>query len=309
MGIIEERVVFKSHNVDVVGVLRKPDNKDGEKLPAIVSVHPVSGSKEQTAGLYAEKLAQEGFVTLAYDSSHQGESLADPEYVENPFYRVEDVRSAVDYLTTLDIVDNDRIGAIGICAGGGYATSATMSDRRIKALGTVVGVNFGRFSRESDVTPDAAIRDLEKIAELRTNEANGAKPFVTQYIPNSPEELKESGIEELDVKEAVDYYRTDRGISENSPNKWRYSGSAGLYTFDAFFPAEDLLTQPLQIVAGDVPGAFGSYRDAFDLFNRARSSEKDLHIVKGATHYDLYDQPEPVDEALSKLVPFYNKHL
>ncbi|WP_251352272.1 alpha/beta hydrolase, partial [Staphylococcus aureus] len=188
------------------------------------------------------------------------------------------------YLTTLDIVDNERIGALGICAGGGYATSATLSDRRIKALGTVVGVNFGRFSRESDVTPDAAIRDLEKIAELRTAEANGSEPYVTQYIPNSPEELAQTGIDEIDVKEAVDYYRTPRGQSENSPNKWRYSGSAALYTFDAFFPAEKLLTQPVQIIAGDVPGAFGSYRDAYDLYNRARSTEKYLHIVKGATH-------------------------
>ncbi|GJF67837.1 alpha/beta hydrolase [Staphylococcus argenteus] len=308
MTIKTEKVTFTSNNTTVVGILRIPESNQSN-LPAIVSVHPVSGSKEQTAGLYAEKLANEGFVTLAYDASHQGESVSAPEYVENPYYRVEDVRAAVDYLTTLDIVDNERIGALGICAGGGYATSATLSDRRIKALGTVVGVNFGRFSRESDVTPDAAIRDLEKIAELRTAEANGSEPYVTQYIPNSPEELAQTGIDEIDVKEAVDYYRTPRGQSENSPNKWSYSGSAALYTFDAFFPAEKLLTQPVQIIAGDVPGAFGSYRDAYDLYNRARSTEKYLHIVKGATHYDLYDQPEQVNEALSKLVPFYNQYL
>lgn len=104
--------------------------------------------KEQTAGLYASKLAEEGFVTLAFDASYQGESSGEPRQLENPSTRVEDISAAIDHLTTLPYVDRDSIAVLGICAGGGYAVNATMNDRRIKALGTVSAYNFGAVLRQ-----------------------------------------------------------------------------------------------------------------------------------------------------------------
>lgn len=146
-----QKVNFKNRLWKISGNLHLPDNfNETQKYSAIVCVHPGSSVKEQTAGLYATKLAQEGFVALAYDASFQGESGGEPRYLEDPSYRVEDIRCAVDYLTTLDFVDENHIGLLGICAGGGYAANAAMTERRIKALATVVGINASRAFREAD---------------------------------------------------------------------------------------------------------------------------------------------------------------
>ena len=121
---MKEKVFYNQtyNNVKIAGELYKPENFDvNKKYPAIVVVHPAGGVKEQVAGLYAKKLSERGFVTLAYDAAYQGESGGEPHFLERPSSRVEDVRSSVDYLTTLPFVDKDNIGVLGICAGGGYA--------------------------------------------------------------------------------------------------------------------------------------------------------------------------------------------
>lgn len=244
-------------------------------------------------------------MTLAFDASHQGQSGGEPRYLEDPATRVEDFRCAVDHLVTLDYVDEDRIGVVGVCGGGGYAATAAMTDRRIKALGTVVAANYGRIMREGNLTPHAAIETLEAIGRQRTAEARGAEPLITTYIPDSPEEREQVGVSDVDIVNAVDYYRTSRGQNPNSPNKLRFSGLQAALGFDAFHLAEVLLTQPLQVIVGDVPGAFGSYRDGWELFDRAGSDRKNIFVVEGASHYDLYDQPKYTTQALEKLESFF----
>ncbi|MEW2128926.1 alpha/beta hydrolase [Streptomyces sp. NPDC005435] len=307
----KESVRFKNRTWDVAADLRLPDGFDpAKKYPAIICAHPISSCKEQTSGnVYAERLTELGYVTLAFDASYQGESGGEPRYLEDPATRVEDFRCAVDHLVTLDYVDEDRIGVVGVCGGGGYAAKATMTDHRIKALGTVVAANYGRLMREGNLTPDAAVEALEAIGRQRTAEARGAEPLLTTYIPNSPEEREKAGIGDVDIVNAVEYYRTPRGQNPNSPNKLRFSGLEAAMGFDAFHLAEVLLTQPLQIIVGDVPGAFGSYRDGFELFDRARSDKKDILVVQGASHYDLYDQPKYTAQALDKLESFFAENL
>lgn len=163
--------------------------------------------------------------------------------------------------------------------------------------------------REGDLSPDAAVATLEAIGKQRTAEARGGEPFVTTYIPPSEEERKKAGADDIDIVNAVDYYTTPRGQNPNSPNKLRFSGLAAAVGFDAFHLAEELLTQPLQIIVGGVPGGFGSYRDGFELYDRARSEKKNLFVVPGASHYDLYDKKGYVDQALEKLQGFYAEHL
>lgn len=174
-----QKVSFKNKSWDVAADLYFPRNfEEKKKYPAIVCAHPISSCKEQTSGLYAGKLAEKGFVTLAFDASNQGESGGLERFMEDPATRVEDFRCAADYLVTLKSVDEERIGVLGICGGGGYAVNAAMTERRFRAVGTVVAANYGRIMREGNMTPGAAIRTLEVIARQRTAEARGAEPLV-----------------------------------------------------------------------------------------------------------------------------------
>ena len=301
-----QKVSFKNKNWDVAADLYFPRNFDEKKkYPAIVCAHPISSCKEQTSGLYAGKLAEKGFVTLAFDASNQGESGGLERFMEDPATRVEDFRCAVDYLVTLKSVDEERIGVLGICGGGGYAVNAAMTERRFRAVGTVVAANYGRIMREGNMTPGAAIRTLEVIARQRTAEARGAEPLVITYIPDSQEEREKSGVNDIDIVEAINYYKTPRGQKPGSPNKLRFVSLDAAFGFDAFHLADQLLTQPLQIIIGGRPGSFGSYRDGFELFDRAASTNKNLFIIEKASHYDLYDIPEYVDQAVEKLDVFY----
>lgn len=302
------QITFKNGSLDIAGVIHLPaDFEESRKYAAIVCVHPGSSVKEQTAGIYARRMAERGYVAIAFDASFQGESGGEPRYVEEPAARVEDIRCAVDFLTTLSYVDENRIGVLGICAGGGYAVNAAMTEHRIKAVGTVVAVNIGRARREAGGA-GSAIEMLESVGRQRTIEARGGEPLITNWIPNSPKEAEEAGVTGLDSLEAVDYYRTPRGRHERASNRLRFRSVASVLAFDAFHLVETLLTQPLQIIVGNRVGEFGSYEDGHELFKRA-TSKKDLFVVDGASHYDLYDRPEPVGQAVEKLAAFYDENL
>ncbi|MFT4092708.1 MAG: alpha/beta hydrolase [Niabella sp.] len=304
-------VKFKNRNWEVAGILQFPkDFDETKKYPAIVCAHPISSCKEQTAGnIYGKALAAAGFITLAFDASNQGESGGEVRFLEDPATRVEDFRCAADFLTTLAYVDEEKIGVLGVCGGGGYAANAAMTERRFKAVVMVVGANYGRLLREGDFSADAAIKTLEGIAKLRTAQAKGADAAITVYRPASQEDRKAAGMNDIDIVEAVDYYQTPRGQHPNSPNHLRVDSLDKAMAFDAFHLAELLLTQPLHIVVGDKVGAFGSYRDGFELFNKAASKQKSIQVVPGASHYNLYDTPEYTSKALEQIIPFFNKHL
>ena len=158
------KVNFPNSNnttITMAAVINFPEGfDDSQRYPAIVVSHPGGGVKEQTAGTYTAKLAREGFVTIAYDASYQGESTGEPRQLENPHIRTEDVSAVIDYLTTLPYVDRARIGAMGICAGAGYTANAAINDRRIKAVGTVSMVNIGQMFRNGW---DNNVKDSESI--------------------------------------------------------------------------------------------------------------------------------------------------
>lgn len=303
---MQKSIKFKNGSWDVAAHINLPENFDENlKYRAIICVHPGSSVKEQTAGMYAKKLAEEGFISLTFDASFQGESGGEQRFKEDPATRVEDIKCAVDHLTTLDFVDDEKIGVLGICAGGSYASNAALTERRIKAVATISASNFSRAYKES-LNP---IEILEAVAKQRTAEANGVEPLIVNWTPNSADEAKEQGMNEKDLLECIDYYRTQRGNHPRSSNQLLFTSFGNTINFDAFHLADQLLTQPLLIIVGDRVGAFGSYRDGFELYNKAASNNKKIHVVKGASHYDLYDDPKATNEALENIVPFFTKNL
>ncbi|GAB6260143.1 alpha/beta hydrolase [Photobacterium sp. R1] len=279
------------------------------KYPAIVSTHPIGSCKEQTSGnIYAAALAEAGYVVLAFDASFQGASGGTPRLIEDPAIRVSDIRFAIDYLVTLPYVDENRIGAIGVCGGGAYTIHAAMTDHRIRALTSITGVNFGRLIREafSEFNPVGA---MEAMGKQRTAEAQGAARHVIDYLPPSVEAGKQMGLNDIDVLEATEYYKTARGQQPNGATSGLFSFNSAAMGWDAFLHAEVLLTQPLLVVIGDKPGGFGAYRDGWEIYGRAASQKKEIFVAEGWSHYDLYDKPEPVALALEKIVPFFRDNL
>ncbi|WP_440893355.1 alpha/beta hydrolase [Aeromonas dhakensis] len=305
-----QHVTYPNLGWDAAGDLYLPPNFDATKrYPAIVSTHPIGSCKEQTSGnVYGAALAEAGFVVLAFDASFQGASGGNPRFIEDPAIRVSDIRFAIDYLVTLPYVDSDRIGAIGVCGGGAYTIHAAMTDYRIKALVSITGVNFGRLIREafSGFDPVGA---LQAMAQQRISEAQGADRHVINYLPASVAEGKQAGLTDIDVLEATDYYKSDRGQQPNGATSGLFSFNSAAFGWDAFTQAEVLLTQPLLVVIGDKPGGFGAYRDGMEIYGRAASKDKQLFVAEGWSHYDLYDRPEPVGLALEKAIPFFKDRL
>lgn len=172
-GVRVEKISFPNRfNNNVAGNLYFPANFDvNKKYPAIVVGHPFGGVKEQTSGLHAQKMAELGYITLAFDATHYGESGGYPRYIESPETRVEDFSAAVDFLSNHARVNPQAIGVIGICGGGGYSVSAAQIDHRIKAVATISMYDMGRARRQGlgdVITYDQRMKTLDEIGEERT---------------------------------------------------------------------------------------------------------------------------------------------
>lgn len=302
------KVSFKNTNnpaIDMSAVINFPEGFDESKsYPVVIVSHPGGGVKEQTAGTYAKKLAEEGFVTIAYDASYQGESGGLPRQTENPAVRTEDVSAVLDYMTTLPYVDRDRIGAMGICAGAGYTANAAINDPRIKAVGTVSAVNIGQMFRNGweNTVADADAEPLIKMgADARTADAQGGEP--TRF-PLAPKNEADAPNEEL--RQAWEYYHTPRAEYPTSPGYMTARSLDQIIPYDAYHKAEAYLTQPLLVIAGSDAG---SKWMSDDLFARAASTDKQFHVVVGSNHMQLYDGEPQIAEAVSVLAPFFEKAL
>ena len=302
------KVTFSNSNnrsIDIAAVLNFPEGFDKNgSYPAIIVSHPGGGVKEQTAGTYAKKLAEQGFVAIAYDASYQGESGGLPRQLENPQVRTEDVSAVFDYLTTLPYVDNDRIGAMGICAGGGYTANAAIDDPRIKAVATVSAVNIGQMFRngwDNSVADADAAPVVQMGADARTANAGGDDP---QTFPLAP--LNEADAPNEELRQAWEYYHTPRAEYPTAPGYMTARSLSQIIPYDAYFKAEAFLTQPLLVIAGSEAG---SKWMSDNLLERAASSDKRMHVVEGANHMDMYDGENEISEAIGELAPFFQKSL
>jgi fermentation-respiration switch protein FrsA (DUF1100 family) len=296
-------VSYKNRSIDIAGHLHLPaDFKEDQKYPALVGIHPAGGVKEQTIGLYAKRLAAHGFVVLVYDSSYQGESGGEPRLLEDPSARVEDARRAADFLATLPYVDVDRMGVYGICAGGGYALAVAQTERRFKAVAGVSSAPMGEGARSvlGIAVPDAdLIKSLEAAAAQRTAEAGGAAPVYVPFVPERFEDINENTLEFL--REGYDYYRTPRGQHPNSKGRFLLTSIDKMLAFSTFNLIPTLLSQPMLVIAGSKADTKIYSERAYEL----SKGPKELFIVEGATHMAMYDTPDYVDQAITKMVSFF----
>src|SRR5438552_12213986 len=205
-----EKVSFNNRlGINLVGDLYIPKSIDrSKKSPAIIVGHPFGGVKEQTSGLYAQQMAERGFITLAFDASYNGESGGQPRSIASPEAFVEDFSAAVDFLGTRPLVGRNRIGVIGVCGSGGFVLSAAAVDPRMKAVATVSMYDMGRDRREglsNTMTKEDRIKALEQVAEQRWIEFEGGEK---KYVIGTPEAITTDS--QAVAREFYDYYRTPR---------------------------------------------------------------------------------------------------
>jgi fermentation-respiration switch protein FrsA (DUF1100 family) len=299
----KQPVSFPSNGITLAGHLYLPDHAPAGL--AVVVGHPGSGVKEQTAGLYAGKLAEAGFIALTFDAAYQGESGGEPRGLEDPAHRIEDFKAAVSYLTTRDEVDPERIGVLGICASGGYVLNAAAGDHRIKAVATVSAADVARqFRFGADGTQDPSVFQslLDTAAAARTAEARAEAVEPLNLFPATAAEARALGGEH--AAEGFDYYRTARGEHPRSAGTMPWPSVDRMATFDAF-TAVPLITQPLLMLVGT--RAVTAWM-TLEAFQRA-TTPKRVHWIEGASHVDLYDKPEYVTPAVEQLTTFYRSSL
>lgn len=303
-GVTVRKVSFlRSNNIVLVGNLFLPKDFDpAKRYPTILSIHPAGSVKEQSAGLYAHHLAENGFVTLAFDATYAGESGGTPHWSEAPYERVEDIRYAIDYLVTLPFVDERRIGALGLCAGGGYVIATAPTEQRIRAVAGVSAADIGAANRESWLrgrTVKEQIALLEDVAEQRTREARGAELMKVYMCPEPDENTAPS------FREGYEYYRTSRAWHPRADNFYLRRSQATKMAFSAIENI-NLLTQPVLLVVGEKAD---SEWQTERFYRALPGKDKEVFTVPGYSHIDLYDKPGAVDPAIKKLTAFFKRTL
>ena len=289
----------------MVGDLYLPADYDpAQKYAAIIVGHPFGGVKEQTSGLYARSLAERGYVTLAFDASYYGESGGYPRRIESPEVRVEDFSAAVDFLSNHPAVDADRIGVVGICGGGCYSVSAAQIDHRIKAVATVSMYDMGRARRQGvgdSMTYEQRMATLDAVGAQRTAEYGGA---ARKDIRALPEKVDASTPQY--AREFLDYYdNPERGKHPNSTGYYSYTSLAPMMNFFPFVQIGTISPRPLLFIVGEHAVSAYFSEDAY-----AKAAEpKELFVVEGATHVDLYDPPEYLAITLPKLDSYFRQYL
>ncbi|MFR9730125.1 alpha/beta hydrolase [Saccharopolyspora sp. MS10] len=297
-------ITFPGNGLALAGTLFTPDVPGPDPLPAIVISHPGSGVKEQSPTNYGRRLARAGFAALAFDAACQGESEGEPRGTEDPFQRAEDIRSAVSHLSTRPEVDPERIGALGICASGGYVPYTAQTDRRIKAVATVSASDFGRVIRDGlhrDQDPAVLDAVLARAGQLRTAEARGEEPLREPWVPD---EWRDS--ENRQNRETYDYYRTERGAHPRAGGVTRLPRDLDrLALYDSFALIHLLAPRPLLMIAGSEADTAHMSRDAV----AAATGPAELWIIEGASHVDLYDRDEYLTPIAARLADFFGEHL
>jgi fermentation-respiration switch protein FrsA (DUF1100 family) len=297
---------YKLNGLDIVANVYTPANYDAaRKYPAIVVAHPNGGVKEQVAGLYAQHLAEQGYITIAADAAYQGGSGGQPRSVDKPTFRIEDIHGAADFLTRFPGVDAGRLGLLGICGGGGYALAAAKTDKRFKSIATLSMFNSGRVRRNGygDSQLNTIQQRLEQASAARAQEVAGG-PVLYSGDAN----LTDAQIAALPFdlyRQGYEYYWKTHA-HPGSTFKYTTSSLLDLMRWDATTEI-DLIKTPLLMIAGSKADSLYMTEDAFA--KATGTKDKELVKIEGATHIETYWVPRYVQAALAKLNPFFARTL
>jgi fermentation-respiration switch protein FrsA (DUF1100 family) len=299
-------VNYKIKEITIAANVYTPANFDtSKKYPTIIIAHPNGGVKEQVAGLYAQRLAEQGYVTITADAAYQGGSGGEPRNVDKPANRIEDIHAMADFISQYKGVDISKMGLLGICGGGGYSLKAAQSDKRFKAVSTVSMFNSGVVRRNGFMNSQFSTiqQRLKEASDARTQEAAGG---TIMYVGDTQLTDKQIAALPFDLyREGFEYYGKTHA-HPNSTFKYTKSSLMDLMTFDASTNM-DLINQPLLMIAGSKADSFYMTDDAFTKATNAKN--KELFLIKGATHIETYWKPDYVSQAVNKLVNFYQTNL
>lgn len=299
-------VKYDLHGIQIAANVYTPADYDPAKTyPAVVVAHPNGGVKEQVAGLYAQRLAEQGYIAITADAAYQGASGGMPRSVDKPANRIEDIHGMADYLSQYPGVDKERIGLLGICGGGGYSLKAAQTDKRFKALATLSMFDSGLVRRNGYQDSQLATvqERLKQATDARTREVttgevsySGDANLTDEQIAKLPFELYRQGYEY--------YWKTH--AHPNSTFRYTTSSLLDLMNFDAQSNME-LINQPLLMMAGTKADSRYMTESAFK--KATGTTNKELFLIEGATHIETYWVPRYVDQAMSRIDTFFDKNI
>ena len=304
--VTKQKVSFKNrYGITIAGDLYLPKNPGTKSLAALAISGPFGAVKEQSSGLYANQMAERGFVAIAFDPSYTGESGGEPRNIASPDISTEDFSAAVDFLGLQKNVDRNKIGIIGICGLGGFALNAVAADKRVKAVATTSLYDIPRVSSNgyNDTrTLEERTKMLEQLGIQRWKDAENGNP---EYGAKTNAD-KLTGNEPQFVKEYWDYYKTPRGFhprSVNSNGAWANTSAISLINIQILSHLKEISPTPMLLIAGE--NAHSRYMSE-DIYKMA-AEPKELMIIPNAVHVDLYDKVDVIP--FDKLTEFFNQHL
>jgi fermentation-respiration switch protein FrsA (DUF1100 family) len=299
-------VTYKINDITIAAnVYTPPGYSSAQKYPTVVVAHPNGGVKEQVAGLYAQRLAEQGYITITADAAYQGASGGKPRSVDKPANRIEDIYAMGDFISQFSGADTARLGLLGICGGGGYSLKAAQSDKRFKAIATLSMFNSGVVRRNGFMNSQfSTIQErLKQASDARASEASGGQ---VRYAADT--EITDEMADKMpfDLYREGHYYYNRTHAHPNSTFRYTLSSLMELMTFDASSNM-DLIRQPLLMIAGSKADTYYMTDDAFNKATNAKN--KELFLIDGATHIQTYWKPGYVLQAVNKLVNFYQINL
>lgn len=305
--VIHEKVSYPNrYGITISADLYLPKNIDkSKKHPALIIGTPYGGVKEQGAGIYAQAMAERGFVAMAFDESYNGESSGKPRHVSSPDIFVEDFSAGVDYLGARPFVHGNRIGAIGICGSGAFALTAAQVDHRIKAVATVSMYDMSRVIRkgwQDGMTDEQRNDTLAQLGEQRWTDFEDGAPLLPAGFPNEPADSVPDGLDPIS-SEFFEYYGMKRGHHPRSHGPFTATSNMAFMNFPLLSYIKTISPRPILFIMGENAHSRYFTEDAYEM----AAEPKELCIVPGARHIDLYDRTDMIP--FDKLTSFFTEYL